>query len=76
MAYTIKGLAKANECDFYDEMGLANIWDYWLTCNVNDMQCVNDFKSLRKSEQKKMLEFLQTTHCFRALANHIARHLL
>lgn len=57
--YTIKGLAKANECEEQNEYGLAQVWNYWLACNCCDRQSVRDFKSLRKSEQKKMLEYLK-----------------
>lgn len=71
--YTIKGLAKANECDSLDEAGLARIWDYWLVCNCCDRQSVNDFKSLRKSEQKKMLDFLRIE--YEELFEHIVKQL-
>ena len=70
MAYTIKGLAKANECEEMNEYGLALCWDYWLTCNCNDMQCVNDFRRLRAGDRIKMLGFLYENG-FEALATHI-----
>lgn len=72
MAYTIKGLAKANECETCDIYGLAETWNYWLVCNCNDMQCVKDFKRLRKSERKDMMNFLRSE--FPELANHILNH--
>ncbi len=59
MAYTIKGLAKANECETYDANGLATVWAYWLECNCCDQQSINDFKRLRKADQKEMLNFLR-----------------
>ena len=45
--FTIKGLAKANECETHDMYGLASIWSYWLACNSCDRQSINDFKRLR-----------------------------
>lgn len=70
MAYTIKGLAKANECESADMYGLAGVWNYWLTCNCNDSQCVRDFLRLNKKDRKEMMAFLQEE--YPALANHIA----
>lgn len=69
MAYTIKGLAKANDCEEFNEYGLADVWQYWIQCNSNDMQSVNDFKSLRKEDRKKMMNFLRAE--FPDVANHI-----
>ena len=72
MAYTIKGLAKANECETHDIYGLAITWNYWFICNCNDMQCVKDFKRLRKSERRDMLNYLRRE--LPDLANHIIDH--
>ncbi len=72
MAYTIKGLAKANDCEEQNEFGLAQVWNYWLSCNCNDRQCVNDFKRLRKEDRKRMLEHLRE---YPALREHIISHL-
>ena len=58
MAYTIKGLAKANDCEELNEYGLADVWQYWIQCNCCDMQSVKDFKSLRKKDSKEMMKFL------------------
>lgn len=69
MAYTIKGLAKANECENLDVYGLAEVWNYWLACNCNDRQSVNDFKRLRKADRKVMMNFLRDE--YPRLANHI-----
>lgn len=69
MAYTIKGLAKANDCETPDMYGLASIWNYWLACNCNDRQSVNDFKRLRKEDRKEMMNFLRSE--YPTLANHI-----
>lgn len=69
MAYTIKGLAKANECEELNEYGLATIWQYWIECNSNDRQSVNDFKSLRKSDRGRMMNYLRSV--FPDVANHI-----
>lgn len=61
MAYTIKGLAKANECERLDEYGLAQAWFYWFVCNCGGRKIIiADFKRLRKADRKKMLNFLRT----------------
>lgn len=59
--YTIAQLAKVNECESYDAEGLARVWEYWLTCNRNDQQSVNDFKSLHKADRVGMLKYLYGT---------------
>ena len=69
MAYTIKGLAKANDCEELNEYGLADVWQYWIQCNCCDMQSVKDFKSLRKKDRKEMMKFL-LAECTN-VANHI-----
>ena len=69
MAYTIKGLAKANDCEELNEYGLADVWQYWIQCNCCDMQSVKDFKSLRKKDRKEMMKFL-LAECPN-VANHI-----
>ena len=75
MAYTIKGLAKANECATCDCQGLADVWNYWLLCNRNDMQSVRDFKSLRVSDRMAMLNFLRSESCYGALYAHICERM-
>jgi len=72
--FTIKGLAKANECETHDANGLASLWGYWLACNCNDMQSVNDFKLLRKAERREMLEYLRGFDS--ELYSHIIRHII
>ena len=74
MAYTIKGLAKANECETHDAIGLAQIWNYWFVCNCNDKQSVNDFKRLRKADRKEMLNYLRGY--YNELYEHIVSHVL
>ena len=69
MAYTIKGLAKANDCEELNKQGLADVWYYWIQCNCNDMQSVNDFKSLRKEDRNEMMKFLRREYT--DVANHI-----
>lgn len=69
MAYTIKGLAKANGCELLTKCALADIWYYWIQCNCNDMQSVNDFKSLRKNDRTEMMRFLRRDSP--EVANHI-----
>ena len=69
MAYTIKGLAKANDCEELNEYGLADVWQYWIQSNCNDMQSVNDFKSLRKEDRNEMMKFLRREYT--DVANHI-----
>lgn len=59
MAYTIKGLAKANECENLDEYGLAEVWSYWFVCNCGGRKkIIKDFKRLRKADRQQMLAFL------------------
>lgn len=58
MAYTIKGLAKANDAETFDENGLAQVWEYWYTCNVSGKQVVRDFLSLRKKDRNIMKWYL------------------
>lgn len=69
MAYTIEELAKANDCEELNEYGLADVWQYWIQCNCNDMQSVNDFKSLRKEDRNEMMKFLRREYT--DVANHI-----
>ena len=71
--YTIKGLAKANECEELNEYGLAQVWNYWLACNCCDEQSINDFKRLTSKERQRMLNFLRTE--FEELFEHIVKHL-
>ncbi len=75
MAYTIKGLAKANECESLDCYGLADVWNYWLSCNCNDKQCIDDFKRLRKADRITMLHVLQSDGCYENLYLHILPHI-
>ena len=75
MAYTIKGLAKANECENQNAAGLADIWNYWLACNCNDKQSINDFKRLRKADRQEMLDFLRSDSFYSELYNHIVNHI-
>jgi hypothetical protein len=71
--YTIKGLAKANECEEQNEYGLAQVWNYWLACNCCDKQSVNDFKRLTKKERQRMLDFLRIE--YEELFEHIVKQL-
>lgn len=62
MAYTIKGLAKANDCESFDCYGLATIWQYWYTCNHNEYgrnHVRKDFKLLRKADRQEMINWLR-----------------
>lgn len=76
MAYTIKGLAKANECETFDAAGLAALWHYWYICNVNDKQSINDFKSLRKADRQEMLGFLRSEPFYSEVYNHIINNII
>lgn len=69
--YTIAQLAKVNECESYDAEGLARVWQYWLTCNSNDKQSVNDFKSLHKADRGEMLLYLYGTELGWHIINNI-----
>lgn len=71
--YTIKGLAKANECEEQNEYGLAQVWNYWLACNCCDKQSINDFNRLQKREKQKMLNFLARK--YKGLFDHIVKHI-
>lgn len=75
MAYTIKGLAKANGCERFDAAGLAEVWNYWLLCNCNDKQSINDFKRLRKADRQEMLNYLRSDSFLCELYNHICKHI-
>lgn len=71
MAFTIKGLAKRCELQEHTANALAELWQYWITCNNCDYNAVYDFLSLRKSERAKMMALL--TLDYPEVANHIAR---
>lgn len=71
--YTIKGLAKANECEEQNEYGLAQVWNYWLACNCCDKQSINDFNRLQKRGKQKMLNFLARE--YKGLFDHIVKHI-
>lgn len=62
MAYTITGLAKANDCEVWNCYGLANVWQYWYDCNQNEYgrnHIRKDFKLLRKADRQEMIDFLR-----------------
>ena len=62
MAYTIKGLAKANDCESFDCYGLATVWQYWYTCNHNEYgkkHVIDDFKLLRKADRQTIINWLR-----------------
>ena len=62
MAYTIKGLAKANDCESFDCYGLATVWQYWYICNHNEYgreHVRKDFKLLRKADRQEMINWLR-----------------
>ena len=71
MAYTIKGLAKANECESLDCYGLAMIWEYWIECNTCTKQVINDFLRLNRKERNEMMDFLVDN--YPDIAKHIIR---
>ena len=76
MAYTIKGLAKANECE-QSIYGLADQWLYWYTCNCGGRKTIiNDFKSLRKADRQEMLSFLRSEPFYSELYNHIINNII
>lgn len=61
MAYTIKGLAKTNECESFDAAGLASLWDNWYICNCGGRKDIlSDYKSLRKADRKEMMQYLKS----------------
>lgn len=71
MAFTIKGMAKRYELDEHTAEALAELWQYWITCNNCDYNAVYDFLSLRKSERAEMMALL--TLDYPEVANHIVR---
>lgn len=71
MAYTIKGLAKANECESLDCYGLAILWQYWIDCNTHTPQVINDFLRLNRKDRNTMMDFLIGD--YPDIANHIIR---
>lgn len=75
MAYTIKGLAKANECE-QSIYGLADQWLYWYTCNCGGRKdIIIDFKSLRKADRHEMLSFLRSKPFYSEVYNHIINNI-
>ena len=72
MAYTIKGLAKANDCESLDEYGLAMVWNYWFSCNIRDTQCIKDFRRLGLEDMAKMMDFMLNNDEFLELGKYIA----
>ena len=76
MAYTIKGLAKVNECETHDMYGLADLWNYWLACNCNDRHSINDFNSLRKADRREMMSLLCSEPIYTELYNHIINNII
>lgn len=75
MAYTIKGLAKANDCEELNEFGLAQIWSKWLEYDCCDQKSLNDFKRLRKADRQLMLNLLSSDACWVEIHTHICANL-
>lgn len=76
MAYTIKGLARVNECETHDIKGIADQWNYWYICNFGGRKdIINDYKSLRKKDRKEMLDYLRSEPCYNDIYEHITAHL-
>ena len=72
MAFTIKGLARRYELEEHTAEALAELWQYWVSSNNCDYNCVYDFLSLRKSERAEMMGVLVLD--FPEVANYINRH--
>lgn len=58
MAFTIKGMAKRYELDEHTAEALAELWQYWVSSNNCEYNCVYDFLALRKSERAEMMGML------------------
>lgn len=58
MAFTIKGMAKRYELDEHTAEALAELWQYWVSSNNCEYNCVYDFLALRKSERAEMMSVL------------------
>lgn len=71
MAFTIKGMAKRYELEEHTANALAELWQYWVSSNNCEYNCVYDFLSLRKSERAEMMALL--TLDYPEVANHITR---
>ena len=70
---TIAELAKENECEQENAYGLAEIWDYWVTCNSCDKQSINEWKSLENDEQEIMFNVAEEN--FPTLYRHLKKYL-
>lgn len=58
MAFTIKRMAKRYELDEHTAEALAELWQYWVSSNNCEYNCVYDFLALRKSERAEMMSVL------------------
>lgn len=58
MAYTIKGLAKANECNSHDAYGLTDTWIYWFNCG-RKKQVLADYERLNRNARREMISVLK-----------------
>lgn len=72
MAFTIKGMAKRYELDEHTAEALAELWQYWVSSNNCEYNCVYDFLALRKSERAEMMGVLVLD--FPEVVNYINRH--
>ena len=71
--YTIKGLAKANDCAEHDILHLAYIWEYWRLCG-QPTQALNDFMRLNKKSKYLMMCYLSESDMYQKLYKYIANN--
>lgn len=71
MAFTIKGLARRYHLEERTAEALAELWQYWVSSNNGEYNCVYDFCALRKSERAEMMGVLVLD--FPEVANYIIR---
>ena len=71
MAFTIKGLARRYHLEERTAEALAELWQYWVSSNNGEYNCVYYFCALRKSERAEMMGVLVLD--FPEVANYIIR---
>lgn len=72
MAFTIKRLARRYQLEERTAEALAELWQYWVSSNNCEYNCVYDFCALRKSERAEMMGVLVMD--YPEIANYIIRH--
>ena len=71
MAFTIKGLARRYQLEERTAEALAELWQYRVSSNDCEYNCVYDFCALRKSERAEMMGVLVMD--YPEVANYISQ---